>query len=80
MVIDLICETSERIPWSVPVLIGLCRGIVIVWVGGPACRNLTWLPFWRMTVYPRCSNARIRRSEVTPRGNFMRLRRELIHL
>jgi hypothetical protein len=33
MAIDVNCATSERIPWSVPVLSGLCSGIVIVWGG-----------------------------------------------
>src|ERR1039458_1415593 len=34
MSIDLFCATSDRMPESVPVLSGSCRGTVIVWTGG----------------------------------------------
>ena len=33
MSIDLFCATSDRMPESVAVLGGLCRGTVIVWTG-----------------------------------------------
>lgn len=41
MVIDLICETSERMLCNVPVFNPSCRGIEMEWTGGPSCRNLT---------------------------------------
>lgn len=75
-VVERACATSERIPWSVPVYSALCSGTVIRWAGGPWCRSLAWLPFWRMTTYPRRSSARTRRSADTPRYNFMQLPRE----
>jgi len=53
MGIDRASATSKRIPCRVPVFKGLWRGTVIVWAGGPSWRSLTWLPFWRITVYPR---------------------------
>src|SRR5579885_3347285 len=66
-------DTSVTIAWRVPVFKELCIGTVMVWLGGPWCRSLTWLPFWRITTYPTASSALISRSADTPRGNFMPL-------
>jgi len=35
MVVDRVCETSERLPCRVPVFKGLWRGTVITWAAGP---------------------------------------------